>query len=76
MLSRRNFQLFSTWTLYVLLVCYSVSMEIEIKTFSTWCNEHFVLYMNGNYAGSFDSHAEATAYGLKLFASIPLLENK
>tara|TARA_B100000214_G_scaffold275448_1_gene205463 strand:+ start:539 stop:694 length:156 start_codon:yes stop_codon:yes gene_type:complete len=51
-------------------------MKIEIKTFSTWCNEHFVLYMNGNYAGSFGTHEEASAYGLKLFASIPLLENK
>ncbi len=27
MLSRRNFQLFSTWTLYVLLICYTVSMN-------------------------------------------------
>ena len=27
MLSRRNFQLFSTWTLYVLFICYTVSMN-------------------------------------------------
>ena len=35
MLSRRNFQLFSTWTLYDLLVCYTVVMNhkgIEILT--------------------------------------------
>ena len=51
-------------------------MKIEIKPFYTWATEHFVLYMNGNYAGSFDTHEEASAYGLKLFASIPLLENK
>jgi hypothetical protein len=41
-------------------------MEIEIKTFSTWCNEHFVLYMNGNYAGSFYTYKEAEAHGKKL----------
>ena len=41
-------------------------MEIKIKTFSTWCNEHFVLYMNGNYAGSFDTYKEAEAHGKKL----------
>ena len=41
-------------------------MEIEIKTFSTWCNEHFVLYMNGDYAGSFDTYKEAKAYGKRL----------
>ena len=41
-------------------------MKIEIKTFSTWCNEHFVLYMNGNYAGSFDTYKEAKDHGEKL----------
>jgi hypothetical protein len=41
-------------------------MEIKIKTFSTWCNEHFVLYTNGNYAGSFDTYKEAEAHGKKL----------
>ena len=41
-------------------------MEIEIKPFYTWATEHFVLYMNGNYAGSFDTHKEAEAYGKRL----------
>ena len=41
-------------------------MEIKIKPFYTWATEHFVLYMNGNYAGSFDTYKEAEAYGERL----------
>ena len=41
-------------------------MEIEIKPFYTWATEHFVLYMNGNYAGSFNTYKEAEAHGEKL----------
>ncbi len=41
-------------------------MEIKIKPFYTWATEHFVLYTNGNYAGSFHTYKEAEAYGERL----------
>ena len=41
-------------------------MEIKIKPFYTWATEHFVLYMNGNEAGSFHTYEEAEAYGERL----------
>ena len=41
-------------------------MEIKIKPFYTWATEHFVLYMNGNYAGSFDTEEEAEDHAEKL----------
>jgi len=49
---------------------------IKIKHAYTWATEHFVLFINDAYAGSFENHAEALRYGLKLTSSMLLLENK
>lgn len=51
-------------------------MENTIKQINTWSSVFFELFINGQYAGSFDTFKEAQKHSIKMLNSTLLLENK
>ena len=51
-------------------------MENTIKQINTWSSVFFELFVNGEYAGSFDTFKEAQKHSIKMLNSTLLLENK